>query len=53
MLEPPKPIPRVPKTLLTRLKVEVADTRPAAFACRKPEPVARVRAEVEAPAVKV
>ena len=47
-LEPPKPMPRVPKTLLTRLMVLVAETRPALFACRKPEPVARVRAEVEA-----
>ena len=47
-MEPPKPIPRVPKTLLTRLMVLVAETRPALFACRKPAPVARVRAEVEA-----
>ena len=47
-MEPPKPIPRVPKTLLTRLMVLVAETRPALFACRKPEPVPRVRAEVEA-----
>ena len=52
-MEPPKPIPRVPKTLLTRLMVLVAETRPALFACRKPEPVPRVRALVDAPPLKV
>ena len=45
---PPWVIPRMPKTLLTRLKVDVAETTPALLVWRKPEPVPRVRAEVEA-----
>ena len=36
---PPKPMPRVPKTLFTRLTVEVAETTPKALACKKPAPV--------------
>ena len=44
---PPWLIPRIPK-VLESAKVDVAETRPALFACRKPEPVPRVRAEVEA-----
>jgi hypothetical protein len=34
---PPKPIPRVPKTLFTKLNVEVAETTPSAFVRKKPE----------------
>ena len=48
---PPYPIPSVPKTLFTRLKVEVAETVPELFACRNPAPVPRVRLVVEALAI--
>lgn len=39
--------------ILDALKVEVAETTPAAFVCKKPAPVPRVKAEVEAPALNV
>jgi hypothetical protein len=50
---PPLPTPKVPKMLFVRENVEVAETVPFADACRNPAPVESVRAEVEAPALKV
>ena len=49
---PPKPMPRVPKTLVASEKVEVAETRPLPLAWRKPAPVPRVKFVVEAEEAK-